>query len=73
MENHLEPPWDELRGQQVQIYRRGLLVRTGYVEDVTHAGDGLWLEQWGIDLRTLYTHTDGFSVHTLPDGLVDAP
>jgi hypothetical protein len=43
------------------------------VEDVTHTGDGLWLEHQGIELRTLYTHADEFSVRTLPDGLVEGP
>lgn len=69
----LKPPWDELRGQEVQIHHKGVLVRTGYVEDITHTGDGLSLQQSGIDLRTLYTHAGGYSVSPLPVTPHDGP
>jgi hypothetical protein len=67
--HHEESPseiiWAKLIGRQVQIHRNGNLVRTGFVEDVTHAGDGLWLESRGIDHRTLYTKAEGYSVNAL--------
>ena len=68
-DHHEESPseiiWGELLGQQVQIHRDGNLVRTGYVEDVTHAGDGLWLESRGIDHRVLFTKAEGYSANAL--------
>ncbi|MCG2624118.1 hypothetical protein LVY72_19710 [Arthrobacter sp. I2-34] len=67
--HHEESPsetiWGELLGRQVQIHRDGNLVRTGFVEDVTHAGDGLWLESRGIDHRALYAKAEGYSANAL--------
>lgn len=73
MESSFEPIWGELRGHQVQVHRDGNLVRTGYVEDVMHAGDGLWLESRGIDGRALYTKAEGYSVKALPAATQECP
>jgi hypothetical protein len=65
MENNSQPDWCELRGQEVRISHDGVLVRTGYVEEVTHAGDGLWLESKGNDSRRLYLKVEGYSAQPL--------
>jgi hypothetical protein len=65
MESNSQPGWCELRGQEVQISHKGVLVRTGYVEEVTQAGDGLWLESRGNDSRTLYLKAEGYSAQPL--------
>ena len=62
MESPFESHWGELIGQQIQIRKDGDLIRIGYVEDVTYAGDGLWLETHGNDLRMLFMKADGYSV-----------
>jgi hypothetical protein len=52
--------WNDLLGQQVQIHKHGRFIRSGYVEDVTYAGDALWLQGHGADPRMLYLKADGF-------------
>lgn len=53
--------WRELLGLKVQIRKNGQMIRTGYVEDVTNTGDGVWLESCGVDPRKLFTKADGYS------------
>jgi hypothetical protein len=63
--------WDGFLSQRVHVKRDGKFVRTGYVEDITPAGDGVWLEGWGVDVRTLYTKAEGYSlipVNEMKDG-----
>lgn len=62
MDTLSESSWDDFLSQRVQVHKDGRFVRTGYVEDITWAGDGVWLEGLGVDLRTLYTKAEGYSV-----------
>ena len=62
MSNGSNPEWTLLCGQQVQLWKDGSLIRTGYVEDVTSTDDALWLRSDGVDGRALYERAYGYVV-----------
>ncbi|MGF9660884.1 hypothetical protein AAIH25_03325 [Arthrobacter crystallopoietes] len=59
--------WNDLIGQWVQILKDGGIVRTGYVEDVTHAADALWLQGHGAEPRRLFLKADGFTAKAISE------
>lgn len=62
-----ESDWSELVGRRVQILQSGLCIRTGSVDAVTATADGLWLAAYGVDVRTYFAKTDGYTVRLLQD------
>ena len=58
--------WRDLVGRYVEIRKDGKVVRTGYVNDVTHAANALWLEHHGGYLRQLFEKAEGYSAEILP-------
>lgn len=59
--------WTDLAGLPVQIRKGGRLVRVGRIETVTLSGDVLWLKSQGVEPRTLFQKTEGYTVWPLPD------
>jgi hypothetical protein len=67
MDAHPDFDWNHLVGRRVQLHRNGRFVRAGYVEDVTHAADALWLQGHGAEPRALYLKADGITATAVCD------
>lgn len=67
MSNDTDQDWTGLIGQQVQVWKDGRLIRTGFVEDVSVVADGLWLENDGLDTRAIYERANGYTVKPLSE------
>lgn len=67
MSDAADQEWTGLIGQQIQLWKDGRLIRTGFVDDVTIAADALWLENDGLDLRALYEKADGYTAKLLSE------
>jgi hypothetical protein len=65
------PDWASLRGHVVCIRRKGRLIRVGEVETVAPQGHILWLKSQGVEPRTLYQKSEGYTVWSLPADLQD--
>ncbi|MGX1163669.1 hypothetical protein FBY31_4532 [Arthrobacter sp. SLBN-100] len=64
MRDHAD--WKDLAGRQVQVQIGDEIIRTGYVKDVAVTGDALWLEVYGVEPRTLYEKTQGYTALPVP-------
>jgi hypothetical protein len=71
MEAHPDVDWNQLIGRRVRLHRNGCFVRAGYVEDVTHAADALWLQGHGAEPRALYLKADGITATTVGEAAGD--
>jgi hypothetical protein len=59
--------WKDYAGRRVLVQKAGSTIRTGYVKDVTHAADVLWLESEGVEPRALYEKAQGYVVLPLSE------
>ena len=62
--------WTDLAGVTVQIRKDGRIVRVGHVETVSPSADVLWIQGQGVEPRTLFQKTEGYTVWSLPDASV---
>jgi hypothetical protein len=65
VEGSFESKLGQLGGHQVQVYRAGNMVRTGYVEGVTHTRDGLGQQAKALTGERYTPWADGYSVKAL--------
>lgn len=65
--------WTGLAGQVVCIRKKGRLIRVGQVEAVTPNGELLWLQQEGVEPRTLFQKIERYTAWTAADAATEDP
>jgi hypothetical protein len=63
VELHLQPNWQRLLGQHVEVRRNGETVRTGTVEAVMPDNSILWISANGVYPRQMVERANGSEVY----------
>lgn len=62
MNLHLQPDWQRVLRQYVEVRRGGEFIRAGIVEDVMPDNSVIWISTAGAQPRKLYERDDGYTV-----------
>lgn len=63
MDLHLQPDWQRVLGQLVEVRRLGKLIRAGTVEDVMPDNSILWISASGPYHREMVERAEGYQVY----------
>jgi hypothetical protein len=61
--------WPRLVGTEVDIRRKGRLVRRGVVDNATLDGTMVWVAQHGVEERRLVDKSDGYELWIAPSDI----
>lgn len=64
MDLHLQTDWQRTRGQRVEIWNNGKLIRKGTVEAVMPDGSLLWISANEVSSRQIVFRSDGDQIFT---------